>query len=478
MCADTKRLFFKSNKHWREGITEFVELINNMIYKGSTSDERTVFADTLFKENEGLLRSIAQWAFWKNRPDIEKVLEAEDLGYITGIGRQITESTIKTAANIQESGNGKIVLRKGGMKLLEIIATTPAFSKEYDPHCTVSYVSGFIQRLISDADCVNKGVIDTNVKALNLTLLQLLTKEACCIDKEVITGMISLGFSYVDDYPNAELLMSILYALVLQESDNGKGIPNDTRVAWAIRSGLIELCMNNIEQFGSFGIQEFMYNSIKFIITTVHAISLHQKTAKAIKHKRSSIEEQLFRLDEDGDMSDELLDMVNFCSKLGITNDATANPKIKDLLDMVRSILSLNGSYCCQCNKSLSRTEAMECNVCGHMTYCSLACQRKDWSNGHNLSCKCKGPCAHESIGLYQGRIHSRTLLESERANAKMKDLEINMNMIQLKLFLDNAEDILLQAKALELPLYDCVVRFDLRDCPPTIKVHDYRENF
>ena len=32
MCADTTRLFFKSNKHWRKGIMSFVRLIYNMIY--------------------------------------------------------------------------------------------------------------------------------------------------------------------------------------------------------------------------------------------------------------------------------------------------------------------------------------------------------------------------------------------------------------------------------------------------------------
>jgi len=49
--------------------------------------------------------------------------------------------------------------------------------------------------------------------------------------------------------------------------------------------------------------------------------------------------------------------------------------------------------------------------------------------------------------------------------------------MIHLKLLLDNAEDILRQAKGLDLPFYDCVVCFDLCKCPPTVRVEDYREN-
>jgi len=52
------------------------------------------------------------------------------------------------------------------------------------------------------------------------------------------------------------------------------------------------------------------------------------------------------------------------------------------------------------------------------------------------------------------------------------------MNMIQLKLFLDNAESILTQTEGLDPPLYDCVVVFNLCQCPPTVSVQDYRENF
>ena len=49
--------------------------------------------------------------------------------------------------------------------------------------------------------------------------------------------------------------------------------------------------------------------------------------------------------------------------------------------------------------------------------------------------------------------------------------------MIQLKLFLDHSGAILRRAEELDLPLHDCVVRFDLRRCPPeiTTKVNESR---
>ena len=148
-------------------------------------------------------------------------------------------------------------------------------------------------------------------------------------------------------------------------------------------------------------------------------------------------------------------------------------------LDIVQGILDLNGSYCCRCNKSLSRTEAMQCNGCHRMTYCSRACQKEDWQNGHELAC-CKSYTA-DAAGQFQGRYSSVVpvvVSDDVRTATKLKELEINVNMIQLKLFLDNSETILNQAKGLGMPLYDCVVRFDIRKCPPTVEVEDYREDF
>lgn len=124
---------------------------------------------------------------------------------------------------------------------------------------------------------------------------------------------------------------------------------------------------------------------------------------------------------------------------------------------------------------SLGRTEVKECNGCSRMTYCSKECQKKDWLNGgHNLTCN-KDP-AEVSMYHFQGRI--RPVPKTERDATKLKALEINMTMIQQKLFLENAETILSLASSLNLQLCDCVVEFDLRDCPATIKTMHYGAYF
>ena len=50
--------------------------------------------------------------------------------------------------------------------------------------------------------------------------------------------------------------------------------------------------------------------------------------------------------------------------------------------------------------------------------------------------------------------------------------------MIQLKIFLECAELIVDLATGLELPLYDLLVLFDLRTCPPGVRVTGYKEYY
>ena len=141
---------------------------------------------------------------------------------------------------------------------------------------------------------------------------------------------------------------------------------------------------------------------------------------------------------------------------------------------MVKSILDINGAYCCHCNKSLGRKERYQCGGCNRMTYCSRTCQRKDCLNGHSQAC-CK-TSTDDNCGQFQGRLLPKTIPKDERAAAKLKELEINSNMIHLKLFLDHSATILEQAKTLNIPLCDCIVGFDLCCFPPKVATHHYSE--
>jgi hypothetical protein len=222
------------------------------------------------------------------------------------------------------------------------------------------------------------------------------------------------------------------------------------------------MSLSFIERFGEH-IISFSDKSISFavakILEAVHSVSLHQKTSMAIRSKKTVIEEKLVQLESD----------------TNITNDSNS----KLLLDMARSILEMNGSYCCRCNKSLSKTEVLQCDGCGCMVYCSRACQKKDWLNGHNVTCnKSHTSTTDEQLGFFQGTWLERSIPTCPRIVAKLKELEMNLTMIQLKLFLANSETIMNQANLLNLPFCDCVVAFDLRVCPRKITIKKYVEYF
>ena len=100
-------------------------------------------------------------------------------------------------------------------------------------------------------------------------------------------------------------------------------------------------------------------------------------------------------------------------------------------------------------------------------------------SGGHKLSC-CK-PCTDAQVGQYEGRIDVSSSVAQHCklfSLTKWKELEINLTMIQLKLFLDNAETILNQTVSLGIDFCDIIVIFDLRQCPPSIKAMHYTEEF
>ena len=456
MSTDSPRLFFNSNEYWKEAIVPFVKMIFEMIRSSIDSngtqpvrsEKGKTIIDALF-QHDALLKSIIQWAFWgEERNDIMR--EVAESKWIVDLGRKGT--LLLFAGVVTEVGLDVPQEYKNEMEIIGAVSV--------DPSCVVSFVEGLIRRVKTEGWLSFSGRED-------LALITCLVEHADCVDKGVIVGMIDVGsFAFNDtrilhvDSDSAEhesvlYLERILHVMLIKGTSIKKSHPCDTRVALAIRSGLVEMCLTYIDLVGDRG-SESNVRWIENVLGVVNDVSLHQKSWKAIRHKRKDIEEKLVHSNQ---------------------SRATNNATCRKLLGMVRSILYLNGSYCCRCNKSLRRTEVKLCNGCGCMAYCSRECQTEDWLlNGHNLAC-CK-TYTDKMVGQFQGRGLPATVPASERDAIKLKEVEINISMIQLKLFLDCSETILTQAGRQNLPLCDCVVRFDLRDCPPLVKVEKYDEYF
>ena len=247
------------------------------------------------------------------RPDITRKLKGEDCTTIIKWGREITKKLPEYASSDTPTPNDK--------NLLESIACTSVVSKEYDPSCMVSYVAG-LMRLV-------KATGDTHY----LVQVENLMRRTDCVDKVVITEIIDCGINHTAGYKSASSLAGFLFLMVLNETTHTKkGLLSDSRAAFAIRAGLIELCLTFIERFEDIiRTKTALFDRIHNVFKAVYRISLHLKTAKAIGRKRNSIEEELNRLEENADIS--------------------SNFKCKKLLGMVRCILDINGAYCSRCNK-------------------------------------------------------------------------------------------------------------------------------
>jgi len=439
MCNDMERLFFKSNEHWGLGIKRFAQLVVTLI---QFEDDEIVHS---LLNHDGLLRDIIQWGFWgEYRPDIAKEIEAEDLAHIAKAGRISVYFLLETAVKINDDTDDPF--SSTNKSLMQIIGITPIVNKEYDPSCLVSYTAGYIHQM-------KKGW-----KGHNIMPLVYLTGNLDYVDKEVIIEMIDYGLNCKDCTCDKAMFWGLISKNVLEDSNKE---PNDTRVAFAVRAGIVEMLLNFTHRFGGINFDDDdvkvqLFEYLGSVFHYIHQISLHQKTAKAIRSKKEIIENQLVCLE--------------------LNTDISGNTNYKKLLDMLRSTLNQSGSYCCRCNKALSKTEVMQCNGCGCMAYCSKACQKEDWLNGHNLTCGISFSDNRE--GLFQGRLLPGPMPGNERDAAKLDELELNMSMIQLNLFLNNTDTIIKQAKTLDIPLYDCVVLFDLRECPSVVAVTTYTEYF
>ena len=415
MCEDVKRLFFQNNKHWFDTIRLFSGLVLNIISKAKSE----VIGALL--QHEGLLRSIAQWRFWneENRPDILDELDVDACAIVNRCGRRCTTLLVAAATNPRE-----------------VIGSTPVVNKDYRPKGWIdSFVSGLINQMTNDDE------YDEDDEST----LRHLIEGADCVDGCIIADMIHYGLKSGDYYEDAKLSVELVCTM-LKKGTAVTNVPSDTRVAFAIRASLIDMCLGLIEKFGCRGddATKTLFLHIENTCKTIHEVALHKKTWKAIR--RMNIGEKLEQL------------------KAIITHDSG-----KKLLDMIKSIIDINGAYCCHCNKSLGRKERKQCGGCNLMTYCSKTCQKQDWLKGHNRAC-CKS-FSIKTPGQFQGRILPETIPDDERAAAKLQELEINNNMIQLKLFRDHSATIVAQAKLLNIPICDCIVTFDLRHCPPLLKI-------
>lgn len=516
MCNDTKRKFFSSNRHWHESILPFAALIENLLsYEGNFIK---------LSKYEGLFESVAQWWFWKSyRPDIAN--EAESYHILTendsddvishmdispeevqsfiistllqfvflffmvlsrgvlfvyssamggGTWKEYKElskgikqwfkprqnfvgksydflsagETITCMSNVGEEIVFHLIRCVRGSSdaktWLEKLGAVPIVSRAYDPNCKVSLVGGIVRHINKYGD------------SSYLSLLDDLIGYADCVDGDVISEMISLAFDFgTSGYTStdAEHIVKVISSMIMQSVEVGTKQPSDTRVSYAIRVGLLGMCMQLITRFGG---DESICSSINSMLHNVYLLSFHKKTSKSLSDKRDEIVGNLQYLEQ------RLADGGE---------DSHRAPQRERALCIIQLIINISSTSCSYCNKTTNRKDMKKCGACKRTCYCSDECQSNDWHVGHDQNCKSFINREHIM------RIPQELVGDKAPDLIKLKDLESNMIMTQKRLFLEHADDIHHQLRALKLPRSECITLFDLRMClltPIVVNKNDY----
>ena len=316
--------------------------------------------------------------------------------------------------------------------MLATLGTAPIVSRAYDPNCKASLVGGIIRHIKKPGD-----------RAKYFQALTLFVHCADCVDKDVITEMIDLGTNFASEYEDADAITNLIRSMIILKMDNGDAVqPNDSRTAFAIRAGLLDLCLNMIVRFGGANNARGIVAGVALILHNVYLLSFHKKTSKAIGDARGHLLKEFRQMKENQQLTNEC----------------------KQALCMIQSIIAITSTNCFVCNKETERKDMKKCAACKSVCYCSEECQRKDWLSPHAQDCKT----------FIDGKdtLHS-PLCSNEREAANLKDLERNIRMTQKRLYLGYADTIRLELAAKE-SRSEYVVHFDLGRWPlqPTLRVY------
>jgi hypothetical protein len=469
LCDDTKRLFFKSNKYWHQALSHFVTLLSSLI--GSLDDSSSeVTASTvchILLQNEGFLENMIQKTVWSlYRPDIVKEQShhcLSDIIFIESFARRVIKIIIATGLerNVTETGaelNRLTVHEAFSQDVLDLITTiakTLVVSKAYDPECKVNYVLGMIRmlKLVNSVDRRDQLSFLNSMFACN----------ADYVDNGIIAEVIELGSKFIADIDDAMSISELSYSMLVRKNAQGNVYPIDKRLAIAIKSGLLEMCVEFIMRFACDPTiqsiacdaqRDELMRNVVFIAEFIYAVGFHQKTAKAIRDHRSQIIEALSRLSAQVETEQ---------------SNHSEKPHICKFVDLLSSIMELNEGSCSRCNKLIEWHTALFCEGCRRVAYCGKKCQKKDWRHGtHSSDC---------SFLARSADVFRLTTFEvkSSRNKSMLTGLRNNIVTSQNQLFLRHEVSIM---RLLTLPdRSDYIAVFDHNNQHPFSIVH-YHEQF
>ena len=418
LCDDSKRLFFMSNKYWNEAVPLFFDLVLNLLSSSDDSSSKVTAStvSNILLQNEGFLDSVVQTAFWSSyRPDLVKEYESHQLSVDI---KSLETDVHKVIRNIVSIGLKRVMAQipfpQDGLDIIMTIAKTPIVSRAYDPGCNVNYVVGMIRMLKN----VKSNVGDRGDHFATLHMFML---NADCVDNGIIADVIDLGRNFTVNIDDAMSISELSYSMLVRKAQ-GNVYPIDKRFAFAIKSGLLDMCVEFIMRFAcDLTIQSIacdaqrnqLMEALVCIAYFIHAVGFHRKTAKAIRDRQSQIIEALTRL-----------------------STKVQSKQTTQFVDLLSSIMDLNEGSCSRCNKPIEWRTALFCEGCRRVAYCGVKCQKMDWRHGsHSSDCSFLAHSA-DVMGLTTFDV------KGSRNKSKLTGLRNNIVTSQKKLFLRHESSI------------------------------------
>ena len=188
VCDDTKRELFKSTQHWYDVFLPFVTLVYWLIGRKCDPDYTGDVTIPILIEYKGLLETMVRCIFWaQERPDImqesqqyKSVLKPDNFAQIASWAGAIVEQIMKSH---ELEDDYKFYYNGTGKEYNMRIGSTLIVDEEYNPECTVPFISGLICLLGGSvkSEVMNSGNFIDRPSLFNMMKMLLVTG---CVDKK------------------------------------------------------------------------------------------------------------------------------------------------------------------------------------------------------------------------------------------------------------------------------------------------------
>jgi len=471
MCDTKKRELFESKAQWYGSLDSFVRILGNVMQDAD--------AGGVLLKIDGVFDMLLQCIFIKDcRLDIVKEMKQADYELAPdfddgGVLNKIAENaqTLILQMNHEHRGvRGVRSFTNDDGKYFKAMATTPIISSTTNGFCSTTPFVHLIAQKLKKNDKETRGFC-----LGTLMMLAQATKNEGTTDKEVIINVMNFALNSVGSFEDAMLITMTIFS-ILQPRTGVFTKVSDTRVAAAISSGLLELCIDFAVRYGEHtdphpNTEDHMITNLWHLASSAHVTALHKRSFKAINGRRSSIQKALSDLVTGKNMYLPAGDQMDR-SSVASTSENTfiigwenkypgRNARCSEIIQSVKAALFLSTTSCCQCLKTIRNSAVKRCSNCQRTVYCSRECQVNHWkTGGHKWDCK-------------QMAIANALTVKGDRKKDIEKAYELEGNIIVAcnKLVLENITRILVQAKHQKFDILDCIVLVELNHQLPFVKV-------